>query len=66
MKKIVIQLTDSYLLRFTLNEWGEHRTLKVESQWTGAKNPDGLQTRTQLTLDKDQWDELCSFLQQPV
>jgi len=62
MNKLVLQLTDTYLLHFTLSECGETRTLKVQSQWTGAKDPDGLQTRYQVTLDQDQLDELSSFL----
>lgn len=62
MSKLVLQLTDTYLLHFTLSEWNDTRTLTIESQWTGAKDPDGLQRRYQVTLEKDQWDEVIDFL----
>lgn len=62
MSKLVLQLTDTYLLHFTLTETGEYRTVRIDSQWTGAKDPGGLQTKYQFTLDQDQFDELIDFL----
>ena len=63
MKKLVIQLTDTYLMHFTVTDWGEHKTLKIDSQWTGAKDPEGLQKKFQVTLEKDALNELTTFLE---
>lgn len=62
--KIVLQLTDTYVLHFTLTDVNEYRTLRIESQWTGAKDPSGLQTKCQFTLERDQFDELVNFLKE--
>jgi hypothetical protein len=54
VKRIVIEATDSYRLRVTVSpsipEGYYH--LKIESQWLGAKDPNGLQTRYQVTLSR--------------
>ena len=63
MKRLVIQLTDTYLLHFTVTDWGEHKTLKIDSQWTEARNPEGLQKKFQVTLEKDALKELTTFLE---
>ena len=60
--KIVLQLTDTYVLHFTLTDVDEYRTLRIESQWTGAKDPNGLQTRWQATLKYEEWVELTALL----
>jgi hypothetical protein len=62
LSKLTIQLTDSYLLHFTVSDWKDSKTLKVESQWTGAKNPDDLQTKVQITLEKEKLNQLTTFL----
>ena len=64
MKKLVLQLTDSYLLHFTVTDWKNNKTLKIESQWTGSKDPDGLQKKFQVTLEKDALNELTTFLEE--
>lgn len=64
MKKLVIQLTDTYLLHFTVTDWKNNKTLKIESQWTGSKDPDGLQKKFQVTLEKDALNELTTFLEE--
>lgn len=62
VNKLTIQLTDSYFLHFTVSDWQDSKTLKVESQWTGAKNPEDLQTKVQITLEKDKLNQLTTFL----
>ena len=64
MRKVVIQTDRSdYLYHFFINHNKDGtRTLTIKSQWTGAKNPDELQTRFQSTLGEDQWDELILML----
>ena len=64
MKKLVLQLTDSYLLHFTVTDWKNNKTLKIESQWTGSKDPDGLQKKFQVTLEKDALNKLTTFLEE--
>lgn len=64
MKKLVLQLTDSYLLHFTVTDWKDNKTLRIESQWTGSKDPEGLQRKFQVTLEKDALDELTTFLEE--
>ena len=64
MKKLVLQLTDSYLLHFTVTDWKDSKTLRIESQWTGSKDPDGLQKKFQVTLEKDALNELTTFLEE--
>lgn len=58
-----IQVTDTYVLHFTYFDHPDGtRTVRVESQWTGAKDPDGLQTKWQATLGKDEWADVATFL----
>jgi hypothetical protein len=64
MRTFVLQLTDTYLLHFTLTDTGTYRTVRIDSQWTGAKDPGGLQTKYQFTLDRDQYDQLINFLKE--
>lgn len=61
--KHVLRVTDSYLLHFTTipHENGT-KTLRVESQWLGAKDPCGLQTRWQATLSNDEWANIAGLL----
>lgn len=62
MKK-TIQVTDSYLYHFTTtNHPDGTKTLKVESQWLGAKDPEGLQTRFQATFGNNAWHEIAKLL----
>jgi hypothetical protein len=59
----VIQVTKDYLLHVTVTHHdAEQSTLKIESQWLGAKDPEGLQTRYQGTLSRDQWAEVAGML----
>lgn len=61
--KQVIQVTDTYLLHFTtIQHENGTKTFRVESQWTGAKDPEGLQTRWQATLTNQQWANIAGQL----
>jgi hypothetical protein len=61
--KHIVQATDNYFYHFTVTEHEDGtKTLKVESQWTGAKDPNGLQTRWQATLRNEDWVEVASLL----
>ena len=62
MKRLKLQLTDTYTLHFTVTDWQDTKTVMVESQWSEAKNPDVLQTRFQVTLSKENLKELSKFL----
>ena len=64
MKTLVIQLTDSYLLHLTVTDWKDTKTLKFSSQWTGAKHPYALQSRFQVTMSKDQLNEVVKFVEE--
>ena len=59
----IIKATDNYFFHFTVTEHNDGtKTLKVESRWTGAKNPNDLQTRWQATLSNEDWVEAASIL----
>jgi len=59
----IIKATNNYFYHFTVTEHEDGtKTLKVESQWTGAKNPNELQTRWQATLSNEDWVEVASIL----
>ena len=61
--KQVVQVTDTYLLHFTtIQHENGTKTFRVESQWTGAKDPEGLQTRWQATLTNQQWANIAGQL----
>ena len=61
--KHIVQATDTYLYHFTVTDHDNGtKTLKVESQWKGAKDPDGLQTRWQATLRYEDWVEVTALL----
>lgn len=61
--KKVFQLTDSYLLHVTVTHHDDdNATVLFQSQWLGAKNPDELQNRYQVTMTNDQWAELAGGL----
>jgi len=65
--KLVIQATHDYLLHFTSIAHDDGTTtIKIESQWTGAKDPNGLQTRWQATLRNDEWLEVINFISSGV
>lgn len=64
LKYRVIEVTESYRLHVTVKPTipDGHYHLKIESQWLGAKDPDGLQTRYQVTLSKKHLLELTETL----
>jgi hypothetical protein len=60
----VIEVTDSYRLHLTVHSTipDGYYHLKIESQWLGAKDPNGLQTRYQVTLSKKHLLELTETI----
>jgi hypothetical protein len=60
----VIEVTESYRLHVTVQPTipDGHYHLKIESQWLGAKDPNGLQTRYQVTLSRKHLLELTQTL----
>lgn len=64
MKRLKLQLTDTYILHFTVTDWNDSKVLNIESQWTESKDPEGLQKKFQLTLDQDRFKELTAFLEE--
>lgn len=61
--KHVAQVTDTYLYHFTVTDHGDGtKTLKVQSQWTEAKDPNDLQTRWQCTMKYEDWVEVTGLL----
>lgn len=63
MTSSIIQLSDDYLLHVTVTpalEGSFH--LKIESQWLGAKDPHGRQTRYAVTLPERELFDLASTL----
>jgi hypothetical protein len=64
IQQLTLELNDSYRLHFTVHPTipDGYYHLKVESQWLGAKNPDGLQTRYQVTLSKKHLLQLTETL----
>lgn len=56
---VTIQPTPDYLLHFTAAKVNNDVHLKIESQWWGAKNKDGLQTRFEVTLPPQEIRQLA-------
>jgi hypothetical protein len=61
--KQILQVTDSYLLHCEVQpSYPEGHTLTIHSQWTGAKDPNGLQKKYQVTLGKENLNRLINLL----
>lgn len=61
--KHVAQVTKDYSYHFTVTDNGDGtKTLTVQSQWTGAKDPNELQTRWQGTMNYEDWVEVTALL----
>ena len=60
----VLELSKDYRLHLTVHPTKPdgYYHIKVQSQWLGAKDPDGLQTRFQVTLTKRQALELTETI----
>jgi len=56
---ITIQPTPDYLLHFTVTPVDDNYHLKIESQWWGAKDKDGLQKRFDVTLPAHELRQLA-------
>lgn len=56
---ITIQPTPDYLLHFTVTPVDDNYHLKIESQWWGAKDKSGLQTKFDVTLPAHELKQLA-------
>ena len=56
---VTIQPTSDYLLHFTATKVDKDVHLKIESQWWGARDKDGLQTRFEVTLPPQEIRQLA-------
>ena len=60
-----LQLTDTYALHLNITDCDYpegHKALCVESQWTGARDPDGLQRRFHVVLSDEHWREVLAYI----
>ena len=57
-----VQVTPDYIYHFTTSDWNGYKNLTIHSQWLGAKNPDELQKRFSINLDKDSLTALLTVL----
>lgn len=61
--KQTLQVTDSYILHCEVQpSYPEGHTLTIQSQWTGAKDPKGLQKKYQTTLSQENLNKLINLL----
>ena len=61
--KHTAHVTDTYRYHFTVTDHNDGtKTLKVQSQWDGAKDPNELQTRWQVTLSNEDWVEVSALV----
>jgi hypothetical protein len=56
---ITIQPTPDYLLHFTVKPADDNFNLRIESQWWGAEDRNGLQTRFDVTLPEHELRQLA-------
>lgn len=63
---ITIQPTPDYLLHFTVRPVDNDYHLKIESQWWGAKDRDGLQKRFDVTLPKHEMQQLVLAIEAEI
>jgi len=60
-----LQLTETYALHLNITDCDYpegYKSLSVESQWSGARDPDGLQTRFHVVLSDEHWREVLAYL----
>ena len=60
-----LQLTDTYALHLNVTDCvspAGHKALSIQSQWSGARDPDGLQRRFDVVLSREHWKEVLAYL----
>ena len=57
-----VQVTKDYIYHFTTSDWNGYKNLTIQSQWLGAKEPQGLQKRLSINLDGNALDALLKAL----
>jgi len=63
---ISIQPTPDYLLHFTVKPVDDNFNLRIESQWWGAENRNGLQTKFDVTLPAHELKQLSAAIDAEV
>ena len=63
---ISIQPTPDYLLHFTVKPVDDNFNLRIESQWWGAEDRNGLQTRFDVTLRAHELKQLSAAIDAEV
>ena len=63
---ISIQPTLDYLLHFTVKPVDDNFNLRIESQWWGAEDRNGLQTRFDVTLPAHELKQLSAAIDAEV
>ena len=61
-----IQPTPDYLLHVTVKPVEDNFNLKIESQWWGAEDRNGLQTKFDVTLPADELRQIASAIEAEV
>lgn len=61
-----IQPTPDYLLHVTVKPVEDNFNLKIESQWWGAEDRNGLQTKFDVTLPADELRQIASAIETGV
>jgi hypothetical protein len=57
-----INVTKDFNYLFEIRDHAQGRTLTVYSQFLGAKNPEGLQCKTQMTLHPEDWNRVAEII----
>lgn len=60
-----LQLTDTYALHLNITDCdypAGSKALCVESQWSGARDPEGLQRRFHVVLSREHWQQVADYL----
>lgn len=63
---ISIQPTPDYLLHFTVKPVDDNYNLRIESQWWGAEDRNGLQTKFDVTLPAHELKQLSAAIDAEV
>ena len=65
VEQLRLQLTDTYALRLNLSDCYSpvgYKVLSIHSEFSGAKDPDGLQRRFHVVLSNEHWKSVAALL----
>lgn len=60
-----LQLTDTYALHLNLSDCDApagYKALSIDSQWSGAKDPNGLERRFLVVLSNENWEKVATYI----